>query len=59
MSKKLLEGKDISCKICNSNFKRLEELSKHLKRNHNLDNITYTIDYLLDGEIPKCLCGCG
>lgn len=56
MAKKLLE--DFNCKICNRTFNRSEGLTKHLKQTHQVDPIKYTIQYLLDGKIPKCKCGC-
>jgi len=59
MSKSLIDKENIVCKLCDKNFKKLEGLSRHLNIKHNVDNVTYTLNYLLDGEIPKCLCGCG
>ena len=55
----------IKCEICGKEFK-YEKLSSckarltlHLKKEHNIDTEEYIVKYILNGEQPKCLCGCG
>jgi hypothetical protein len=47
------------CKICKKEFKNLNGLSIHLKLYHNIKIKEYIIEYELNGNIPKCKCGCG
>lgn len=56
--KKLIQVDDIVCKICDTQFKRVEDLSRHLK-SHNITSSEYSKIYLLNNIIPKCHCGCG
>lgn len=50
---------EFKCIFCVYTASRKATFSRHLKEKHNVNPIQFTIDYLLDGEIPKCLCGCG
>lgn len=49
---------NLICKICEHECKTTESFTKHLKK-HDYTNLQYTIEYLLNNEIPKCECGCG
>jgi len=55
----LIDEKNIQCLICNQKIKRLCDLSRHISIKHQIKPIEYTLNYLLNNEIPKCLCGCG
>jgi very-short-patch-repair endonuclease len=47
------------CLICNDNktYNR-KGLTWHLRQEHNIDKIEYVKQYILEGDIPKCKCGC-
>jgi hypothetical protein len=47
------------CKVCNNKFASERHLSFHIRKEHNMSKKTYIIDCILNGEIPKCKCGCG
>lgn len=59
MAKLIEDGQEIDCLICSRKFTRICSLSKHLNQTHHIDSVDYTIQYLLNNEIPKCKCGCG
>jgi hypothetical protein len=50
---------DFKCKICDLEFKNSKNLGNHIKKDHNLSSVEYTIQELLNNEIPLCECGCG
>lgn len=56
---------EIVCKMCGEIFSHEKEnycirnMIKHLKEKHNLTKKEYLIQYELNGEIPRCACGCG
>lgn len=56
---------EIKCKICGETFFHEKEnycirsIVKHLKEKHKLTKKEYIIQYELNGEIPRCACGCG
>lgn len=47
------------CKICNEKCASERHLTFHIKLQHVLSKRDYIIQYILNGEIPKCKCGCG
>lgn len=47
------------CRICNKISKGSSSLSRHLRRFHNFSLEDYYIKYYLEGNPPKCKCGCG
>jgi hypothetical protein len=47
------------CKICNTKHASERHLSYHIKGVHNISKKEYVIQYILNGNIPKCKCGCG
>lgn len=55
----------IKCLVCDidltatSNTICLQKLTKHITRYHNLSQKEYYDRYILDGDVPKCSCGCG
>lgn len=53
-------SKNFKCLIDNDNRLYTERsLSYHLMVNHSMSKEDYVIQYLNNGEIPKCKCGCG
>ena len=46
----------MQCKICGKEVKRL---ASHVVRTHKLSYRDYLVEYEYDGEVPKCMCGCG
>lgn len=49
----------ISCKDCNKEFDSLKSLSRHRFQKHGINpKVTYD-EYVLNGNIYKCACGCG
>ena len=54
-------GKDlVKCKLCNDGCDyTTTAFSFHLKKKHNLVKEEYILTHLLNGEQPKCKCGCG
>jgi len=47
------------CKICYKEFIRRGDLSRHVKKNHNINLKQYSVIYECGGKIPFCSCGCG
>ncbi len=43
------------CLICHDEFKNGKRFSNHLKKDHDLKSLEYTIKYLYNGIIPNCL----
>ena len=43
MPKNLLT--DLTCKICNYNASNTLNLTNHIKKHHDLNNIQYTVEY--------------
>jgi hypothetical protein len=50
---------DFTCKICGFECRGEKHLSVHVLNQHNLKKLDYVIQYLFNGQIPKCKCGCG
>jgi very-short-patch-repair endonuclease len=56
---KKLENTEV-CLICNDGeLYNRKGLTWHLRKHHNIDKIEYVKQYILQGNIPKCKCGCG
>jgi hypothetical protein len=49
----------MQCKICNKEFNKIESLMRHLMKKHSLASQSVYNEYVLNGNIPKCKCGCG
>jgi hypothetical protein len=49
----------MQCKICNKEFDKIESLMRHLMKKHSLTSQGVYNEYVLNGNIPKCKCGCG
>jgi very-short-patch-repair endonuclease len=47
------------CNICKNEFKSINSLRSHSLQKHNLCGNKIYIEYILNGNIPKCECGCG
>lgn len=47
------------CKICEKEFETLDSLRKHNGRVHKINSQEFYNETVLNGEIPKCKCGCG
>lgn len=62
---KKIDIMEIICKICGEKVFHEKEpyciskMLKHLKFAHSLTKEEYLIKYELNGEIPRCACGCG
>jgi hypothetical protein len=48
----------MQCKICNKEFDKIESLMRHLMKKHSLTSQGVYNEYVLNGNIPKCKCGC-
>lgn len=48
----------IKCQICNEVFGSERLLTYHIKNKHNMNKRDYIIQYIFNGKIPKCKCGC-
>jgi len=55
---KLITEFPVECKICGRSCCSLNSLSAHLIQSHKIKSNDYVIQYLLDGNLPKCKCGC-
>jgi very-short-patch-repair endonuclease len=47
------------CNICKNEFNGINSLRSHSSQKHNLNGDKIYIEYVLNGVIPKCECGCG
>lgn len=47
------------CNICGEISKNSNRFSYHLRRNHGISSEVYYSVHILNGILPKCLCGCG
>jgi very-short-patch-repair endonuclease len=47
------------CKICKKECNTLNSLRSHSIQKHNISSDKIYVDYVLNGEEPKCECGCG
>lgn len=50
---------DVKCLICNESMASERHLSFHIRKEHGITKKEYIIAHILDGNIPKCKCGCG
>lgn len=57
--KKRADENNFVCKICKNKFASERHLSFHIIKEHGLSKRDYIIEHILNGEIPKCKCGCG
>jgi len=55
MSKSYEKESYHKCLICDDEFKNGKRFSNHLKKDHDLKSLEYTIKYLYDGNLPNCL----
>lgn len=49
----------VICKECDLEFESLDSLRRHRSQKHGINAKQTYIDYILNGEEPKCKCGCG
>ena len=49
----------MECKVCNKNFKSIQSLRKHYGRVHKVTSQEFYNEFVLNGSLPKCKCGCG
>jgi very-short-patch-repair endonuclease len=49
----------INCKECNREYESLDSLRRHRNQKHGINAEQTYIDYVLNGNEPKCRCGCG
>jgi very-short-patch-repair endonuclease len=47
------------CKICQKECNGLNSLRSHSIQKHNISAVQIYVDYVLNGDKPKCDCGCG
>lgn len=47
------------CNHCNDKFEKLTSLRRHVSRVHKIKSQEFYNEYVLNGEIPTCKCGCG
>ncbi len=50
---------EYKCNRCEKEFDKYESLSKHVGRIHKIHSIDFLVEYKLNGEWPRCKCGCG
>lgn len=50
---------DLTCKICDSKITNLNHLGMHIKKYHDISSTEYSKQYIFEGNLPKCKCGCG
>jgi len=50
---------NIECKVCGTQLASERKLTYHLKKEHSISKREYIINYILNGKLPKCKCGCG
>lgn len=46
------------CKRCQKEFDSYERLKRHARKFHNIDSISFHVEYHLGDEWPQCKCGC-
>jgi hypothetical protein len=49
----------MQCKICNKELNSIESLRKHYGRIHKIPSQKFYDEFVLNGNIPNCKCGCG
>lgn len=49
----------IKCKECEMEFETIDSLRRHRRLKHGVIAEQTYVDYVLDGNEPKCKCGCG
>ncbi len=47
------------CKVCQKEFKNILGLRSHSSLSHGISPETLYVEQILNGEYPKCACGCG
>jgi very-short-patch-repair endonuclease len=52
-------AEDFECKICKGKYASERHLTYHVRIDHGILKKEYIINNILNGEIPKCKCGCG
>jgi len=54
-----LANGEYDCEICNFGCRNEKHLSSHISKIHKISKQQYVIENVLQGDIPKCKCGCG
>jgi hypothetical protein len=49
----------MQCDLCSKEFGSIESLRKHYGRKHNVSSQEFYNEFILNGNIPTCKCGCG
>lgn len=54
----MLGDDQLTCRVCGTKTRSGKDLSRHIKKIHNINSRQYTVDYILGGIEPKCpVCG--
>lgn len=48
-----------TCSRCQKEFDNYQSLRKHVGRIHKISSIDFFVEFNLNGEWPRCKCGCG
>lgn len=51
--------KEYVCKRCNKEFDNYDSLRRHSSRIHKIKSSDFYVEFYLNGNHPKCKCGCG
>jgi len=47
------------CKLCEKEYNDINSLRSHSLQKHNISSEEIYVEYILNGVLPKCECGCG
>jgi hypothetical protein len=50
---------DFKCVRCKKSFDEYDSLKRHVGRKHKIHASDFYVEFKLNGELPKCKCGCG
>lgn len=57
IGKRTQKVQSYNCKICHDNVGSVQKLTSHLQL-HNITPEKYFVDFILNGAVPMCKCGC-
>lgn len=49
----------MQCKLCDKKFESMDSLRIHCGRIHKIPSQQFYNEFVLNGQLPKCKCGCG
>lgn len=49
----------MQCNLCSKEFGSIDSLRKHYGRKHNVSSQEFYNEFILNGNVPTCKCGCG